>query len=291
MKTRPIPYRTIEYTEGEHIPYLHFPMLDNTGIVSHLFTTRLGGVSEGIFATMNLSSNRGDDKTKVLENYRRVAMQLGCEEKDFCFSDQTHTTNIRVITEDDRGKGMVRPQDYKDIDGIITNVPGIALGTFYADCVPLYFVDPVHRAIGLSHSGWRGTVGRMGEVTVREMSRTYGSDAKDLLCAIGPSICVSCYEVSTDVADEFIRAFDIKNTPAWDGQGNDFDTILWKKENDKWQLNLWAANVRVLRDAGVRPENISVSNVCSACNPDLLFSHRVTKGKRGNCGAFMMLKP
>ena len=93
------------------------------------------------------------------------------------------------------------------------------------------------------------------------------------------------------MAEEFIRAFGIKNTPAWDGQGNDPYTILWKKENDKWQLNLWAANVQVLRDAGIHAENISVSNVCSACNPDLLFSHRATKGKRGNCGAFMMLKP
>lgn len=291
IKITPVPYETIEYTEGRVIPHFYFPMLERTGLVSHLFTSRLGGVSEGIFSTLNLSSNRGDDKEKVLENYRRVAEELGCTSNDFCFSDQTHTTNIRVITEEDRGKGITKKQDYTDIDGIITNVPGIALGTFYADCVPLYFLDPVKKAIALSHSGWKGTVNRMGEKTVEEMKRAFGSDPKDLLCCIGPSICVSCYEVSKDVADAFTEAFEIKDIPSWDKEKHDFNTILWKKENEKYQLNLWAANVRVLLDAGVDPKNISVTNICSACNSDLIFSHRKTDGKRGNCGAFIMLKP
>ena len=118
-------------------------------------------------------------------------------------SDQTHTTNVRVITEEDRGKGILRPQDYSDVDGMITNVPGIVLVTSYADCVPLYFVDPVRKAIGLSHSGWKGTVGHIGQKTVEKMHEVYGSEPKDIVAAIGPSICQSCYEVSDDVAEAF----------------------------------------------------------------------------------------
>lgn len=106
----------------------------------------------------------------------------------FVFTDQTHTTNVRRVTAEDAGKGIVKERDYTDIDGLITNEPGLVLSTFYADCVPLYFVDPVHRAIGMSHSGWKGTVGKMGEATITAMKREFGTEAKDLVCAIGPSI-------------------------------------------------------------------------------------------------------
>lgn len=280
---------SVEYREGKVIPHFVFPEFEKTGIVSHLFTTRQGGVSEGFFSTMNLSSNRGDDKEKVLENYRRVAAELGCDSRDFCFSDQTHTTNLRVITEEDRGKGMVKPQDYKDIDGIMTDVPGIALGTFYADCVPLYFLDPVNKAIAISHSGWKGTVGKIGALTVQKMKETYGSKPEDILCGIAPSICVDCYEVSSDVAEAFIEAFEIVDIPKWQGCG-DMDAILYKKSEEKYQLNLWKACVETLLSAGASEKNISVTNVCTCCNPDLLFSHRASQGKRGNLGAFMMLR-
>ncbi len=279
---------TIEYKNGQKIPYFSFPEFEKTGLVKHLFTTRLGGVSEGCFSTLNLSSNRGDDKEKVMENYRRIAKELGCELQDFCFSDQTHTTNLRVITEEDRGKGIVKPQDYTDVDGILTNVPGLALGTFYADCVPLYFLDPVHKAIGLSHSGWKGTVGKIGALTVRKMQEVYGSNPEDILCGIAPSICVDCYEVSKDVADEFVKVFDIKYMPKWMGSG-DMNHILYQKSEEKYQLNLWKACKDTLLEAGIKNEHISVTGICTCCNPDLLFSHRASQGKRGNLGAFMML--
>lgn len=130
--------------------YLTFPTLEDTGIVEHLFTTRLGGVSEGVLGTMNLSFQRGDDESNVLENYRRVAKALHCWPDDIVCSHQTHTTNIRKVTAADRGKGVIRPRDYSDIDGLITDEQGIALATFFADCVPLYFVDKTHKAIGLA---------------------------------------------------------------------------------------------------------------------------------------------
>lgn len=260
------------------VPLLHVPLLESTGIVKEGFSTRAGGVSEGIFSTMNLSFTRGDKREAVEENYRRIAQALDVDYGRFVFSDQTHTTNVWQVTEKDAGNGITREREYPDIDGLITNVPGLVLTTFYADCVPLYFVDPVHRAIGLSHSGWRGTVNRMGQVTIERMQEAYGTDPADLICAIGPSICQDCYEVSEDVIEQFAAAF-----PGHEAE------LFYRKENGKYQLNLWRANEIVLTEAGVKPEHLAVTDICTCCNPKNLFSHRASHGKRGNLAAFLCL--
>ena len=130
---------------------------------------------------------------------------MGVAVEDMVLSKQTHTTNVRVVTEEDKGKGVIRERDYTDVDGMITNVPGICLVTSYADCVPLYFVDPVKKAIGLSHSGWRGTVGKIGKNTVQLMQENFGSKPEDLLAAVGPSVCMDCYEVSEDVIEQIVQ--------------------------------------------------------------------------------------
>jgi len=195
------------------------------------------------------------------------------------FSDQTHTANVRVITEKDRGNGLTRPKDFFDVDGMVTNVPGLILTTFYADCVPLFFVDPIHKAIGLSHSGWHGTVDRIGEATLKKMKEEYGTNAEDVVAAIGPSICVDCYEISQDVAVEFINRF----------SSNEIDQILFPKENKKYQLDLWKTNELILLEAGVKKENIEVTDICTCCNPEFLFSHRASHGERGNLAAFLTL--
>lgn len=264
--------------ENRVLPLLKFSLFEETGIVKHCFTTRMGGVSEGIFSSLNLSFTRGDREADVRENYRRIAAALQVDEERIVCSDQTHTTNVRVVTEQDFGKGLIRPRDYTDVDGLITDIPGVTLVTYFADCVPLYFVDPVHRAIGVSHSGWRGTVGRMGQATLDAMGEAYGTCPEDVLCAIGPSICQDCYEVSADVAEAFAKEF----------AGHE-DQILQAKPNDKYQLDLWEANRIVLLDAGVRAEHLAVTDICTCCNPKLLFSHRASHGKRGNLGAFLAL--
>ena len=193
-------------------------------------------------------------------------------------SDQTHTVHIRQVTEADKGKGVLQKKDYTDIDGLITNVPGITLTTFYADCVPLFFLDPVNKAAGLAHSGWRGTVGRMGEKMVRAMKDTFGSEPENLYAGIGPSICQDCYEVSADVADRFREEF----------QGYEEDAgLLYKTKPRKYQLNLWKANEIVLTEAGILREHISFPGICTCCNPEFLFSHRASQGKRGNLCAFL----
>ncbi len=269
-----------EKTTKEGVSYLTFPLLERTNLVKHGFSTRIGGVSKGHLGSMNLSFSRGDDREAVCENFRRMAKALSVDVDSFVFSVQTHTTNVLRVTGKDRGKGFVRPTDYKDVDGLITNEPELCLATFYADCVPLYFVDPIHKAIGLSHSGWRGTVGRMGQVTLQRMQEEFGTNPKDVIAAIGPSICQDCYEVSEDVIEAFRREFARK----------DWDSLYYKKENGKYQLNLWRANEIVLLEAGVLKEHMAVTNLCTCCNCETLFSHRASHGKRGNLAAFLALK-
>ena len=273
----------LKYKNGQHIfdereekgvPYLSFPLLEQTGVVRHGFSTRLGGVSKGHCATMNISTTRGDEPEAIEENRRRIAAAIGVEPTDFTYTHQTHTTNVAVVEEKDRGGKFL------DTDGMVTDVPGICLVTFYADCVPLFFVDPVHRAIGLSHSGWRGTVGRMGKVTLELMQEQYGTDPAQVFAAIGPSICQECYEVSGDVIGEFQEAFD---ESLW-------QELFYEKTDGKYQLDLWRANQIVLTEAGVRREQIAFTNVCTHCNPDILFSHRSTGTARGNLSAFLALR-
>lgn len=270
----------MKVVEREGVPFLVFPGLDETEAVIHGFSTRMGGVSEGMFSSMNLSFARGDEEGRVRENFARLGRAMGLDCRNLVFSDQTHTSNVRVVTEADRGKGFVREKDYRDVDGLVTNVPGLVLAAFYADCVPLFLVDPVHRAVGLSHSGWKGTVGKIGKCTVELMKEQYGTRPEDLTAAIGPSICQDCYEVSEDVIGQFQEAFE---KTYW-------KEIFYEKPDGKYQLNLWRANELIFREAGLLPERILTTDLCTCCNAKLLFSHRASQGKRGNLGAFLMLK-
>lgn len=274
---------TIE--NGAQVLLLRYPALEETGIVNHCFSTRFGGVSEGIYASMNLNFTRGDERAAVEQNYRNLAEAMGVDYGKLVLADQTHTVNVRKVTEDDAGKGITRPQDYADVDGLITNVPGLVLATSFADCVPLYFVDPVHRAIGMSHSGWRGTVGRIGSVTIEAMRREYGTRPEDLICAVGPSICADCYEVGADVAEEFVRAFSGREREILK-EGR----LCPESGARKYRLDLWKANEIVLAEAGVLPEHISVTDLCTCCNPGVLFSHRASHGKRGGLGGFLCIR-
>ena len=266
--------------EADGVPYFVFRNLEDTGLVRHGFSTRMGGVSRDHLSELNLSFTRGDDPANVRENFRRIAKAIGFDPESLVLSWQTHTTNVRLVTEEDRGRGYTKPLGYTDVDGLITNVPGLVLSTFYADCVPLFFVDPVRRAVGLSHSGWKGTVNRMGAVTLKRMQEAFGTRPEDVRAAIGPSICQDCYEVSEDVALAFKKEF----------RADGDERLLYRKENGRYQLNLWRANEIVLLEAGLRPEHLAVTNVCTCCNPELLFSHRASGGKRGNLGAFLGLK-
>ena len=288
---------------GEEIPLLKFPMLEACDRIEHGITTRLGGVSEGMFASLNLSFSRGDEKERVQENFRRVADELDVTEDRFVFTEQEHADKVRVVTEEDAGKGLTCERDYSCVDALVTNVPRLVLSVFVADCVPVFFVDPVRRAIGLAHSGWKGTAGRISEKTLRLMSEKYGTRAEDVLCGIAPSICQSCFEVRRDVAGVFAKEFagreaevmclpEAKDAPSVSGAdvASLKERLRGDDPEDKFHLDLWAANRLILEDAGVLPEHISVTDVCTCCNTDLLFSHRGSNGRRGNLGAFLMIR-
>lgn len=286
---QPSPFIVTEQViEGDELAMVTFPLLSETNLVEHGFTTRLGGVSKGPYASMNLGLSRKDDPAAVRENYRRAALALHRQPQDIVLSYQTHTSNIRKVTEDDRGKGFSMERDYKDVDGLMTDVPGMLLVTLHADCTPLFFLDPVHPAIGLAHAGWRGTAGRIGAKMVTKMQEAYGTDPSDLLVVIGPSICGDCYEVGEDVAEIFRNTFgetackeqEILREGGLQGQ------------KDKYRLNMWAANVLQLKEAGVKPAHLCVSGICTCENSDIFFSHRaVHGGERGNLGAFLSLNP
>ena len=263
------------------VPYLSFKALEDTGMVINGFSTRLGGASKGRFATMNFSYSREDDPADVLENFTRMADALGVERDRMVVSYQTHTTNVRRVTREDEGKGVIRERDYRNVDGLITDVPGITLVTFYADCVPLYLVDPVHHAIGLSHSGWRGTVRRMGQVTMDAMKEAFGTRPEDVTACIGPSICRDCFEVGEEVAEAFADAFDPKYRDA---------LYRANAKPGKYQLDLWKANEIIFQEAGVPKEQIHTTNICTMCNSDYLFSHRRVGEERGNLAAFLSIR-
>lgn len=260
------------------IPVIQYQSLMNTGCVEHGFSTRLGGVSKGVFSSMNLSYTRGDDHQKVTENFQRFCHTLHIDWKKIVSTDQTHTANVRVVTEADAGHGIISPKRFFNVDGQVTNVPGLPLISYHADCVPLFFVDPVKKAIGLSHSGWKGTVQRIGANTIKSMKDNFGSNPKDIIGVIGPSICQECYEVSADVALAFKKEFRMS------------DQLMYEKPNHKFQLNLWEANYQVMTDSGMLPEHITITKWCTGCHSDLLWSHRKNENERGSLAAFLCLK-
>ena len=283
------------------VPYLSFPVLSQFSFIKHGFSTRLGGVSSGVLATMNFGSDSGpyqDTPENVMENYRRIADAIGVEVNSMVISKQVHKTNIRRVTREDCGKGLLIPRDYDEIDGLITDQPNITLVTKYADCVPLYFVDPVKKAIGLTHSGWRGTVAGIGRITVEEMKRAFDCKPEDILAVIGPSICKDCFEIGEDVAEEFKKAFpnyeretilqtlDTAHPKASHTLSTEIQDLTQQK---KYLCDLWKANRQVLLQTGLLSEHIHISGVCTCCNPELLFSHRKTQGKRGSLAAFLAL--
>ncbi len=272
--------------DGSNLRFLTFEgfeKLEEQGLIRHCFSTREGGVSKGIYESMDLSFTMGDDLENVYENFDRLTAVIGTTKENIVSTNQQHTTNVRRVYKEDAGKGIVRP-GFKDVDGLVTNERGLALIVFGADCVPVMLVDPVKKAIGVCHSGWRGTVGRIGENTVRLMEEEFGSRPEDIVCGIGPSICASCYEVSEDVAAEFRKSFPGRENeviadsyPAPDGK------------EMKYKLDLWKANRIVLTDAGVKDGNICVTDICTRCNPGLLFSHRKAGRERGNNAGLLMM--
>ncbi len=261
------------------IPYLTYNSLSEIDFINHAFSTRLGGVSTDEFTSMNLAFNRGDSPENVTENYKRFCKSAGFDYKSLTASSQDHHTFVRAVTKENVGVGIYKPGDIESVDALITDEPGVTLVTYYADCTPLFFVDTKQKAIGLAHAGWRGTVGRIGDNVVKKMQSLYGTNPSDIKAAIGPAISVCCYEVDKPCADNFLALDELDSTK-----------FVFPKDNGKFMIDLLETNRQILVHAGVKNENITVCDVCTNCNSELLWSHRATKGHRGTMSAFMCIK-
>lgn len=257
--------------------YLTFPALEEQAWFAHCFSTRMGGVSQGIYASMNFREDAEDTEEHVRENYRRIAAVLGMDVGRFVRSRLVHGNRIHLVTAEDYGEGTVRPAALCGYDGLMTDQPGVTLVATFADCVPIYFADPVHRAVALSHSGWRGTVAQIGRETLKAMGEVFGTRAEEVLVGIGPCICGDCYEVGEEVILEFQKEMDLEG-------------IVREKGNGKYQLDLRKANQKILLQNGVEKEHLFTADICTCCNSEYLFSHRATQGKRGNLGAFLGIR-
>lgn len=271
--------KTMTLNEKSGVKYLTYNSLSAIPFINHAFSTRIGGVSEKEFASMNLSFGRGDSDENVTENYKIFCNAAGFEYKTLTASAQDHHTFVRKVTVKDCGVGIYKPRDMQSVDALMTNEPNVTLVTYYADCTPLFFVDKSKKVIALAHAGWRGTAGEIGKKTVEAMISAYGCQAKDIIAAIGPTISKCCYEVDESCADEFKKLDYL-----------DKNKILFKKSDGKYMLDLIETNKEILINCGINEENIFLSDICTHCNSDLLWSHRATGGKRGGMCAFMCIK-
>ena len=273
----------VEYTISTGIlPIVESPLFQRETGLEHGFSTRKGGVSKEHLASLNLSFSVEDAKENVLENFRRIGERFGKTPEDFVLSKQSHETKVLKVGTKDRGKGITKDRDYEGIDALITDEKGIILSCFSADCVPILFYDPVHKAVGACHSGWRGTKGKILQNVVEEMRKHFSSNPAEILIAIGPSICKEQYVVSEDLALSFLEDYP--------DLGEDTASPIQRISKDKFQLDLWDLNRRIALNCGIKEENISISGYCTMENPELFFSHRYSQGKRGLQGAFICLQ-
>lgn len=268
--------KTVKINRLGELVYITFPKLTACGAVRHTFSTRLGGVSGGVYSSMNLSFRSGDSRENVEKNYEILCGAVGIDTSHLVLSRQTHTNNVRTVTAEDRGTGYSKPS-FEDVDGLITGESNVALVTQYADCTPLIFCDPVNRVAATSHADWRGTASAIGEVTVEKMVNEFGCKRENIIAAIGPCIGSCCYEVDTPVYEAFSKL------PI------SLDGVFKRVDNEHFMLDLKLANRRILEHSGVRPENIDVADICTCCEHDAMHSHRATAGKRGNLAAVIEL--
>ena len=241
----------------------------------HCFSTRLGGVSSGPLSSLNLGMHRGDPDENVRENYRILGEAVGFLPEETVFTRQVHEKTVERVGRAQRGRGLLSPVT-EGCDGLVTNEPDVALTVFSADCTPILFYDPVARAVGAAHAGWRGTALGIAAETVRRMQEEFGCRPENIRAAIGPCICQNCFETDEDVPEAMRKALGAEAEAAIRPSGN------------KYYVNLKMLNAMWLRRAGV--EHIDTARECTACEPQRFWSHRRVGNARGSLAALIKLK-
>ncbi len=257
-----------------------FNQLSTFGNITHFVSTRSGGISDKCFTSLNMGFHVGDDNFRVLQNRRILSEDVAIDLMKFTFANQCHSANVAIVCDDFRGKGAVDKADaLANTDGMITNVRNICLCTLVADCVPILLYDPVQEVIGSLHAGWKGTLRKIVPEAISSMIRHYGSKADDIYAALGPSSGPCCYEVGEDVCNE-----------ARVSLGNIQGVIKPTGIPGKYIFDQWEANIRQLKEAGVRTEHIESSGLCTMCKKDVFFSARAQQGVTGRFAAGIMLR-
>lgn len=247
-------------------------------ISTHAVSTRLGGKSKSPYLSLNLGLHTGDDANVVRENRKLFCQAAGMDFNKVVTAEQIHGANVVVVGSQHAGKGVSEFETaIKGTDALITNEPNLSLMLFFADCVPVLILDPIRKSIGISHAGWKGTVAKIAQKTILAMQSEFGTRPEDCLVGIAPSIGPCCYEVDSQVANQFKEQF-----VNW--------TDMLQPYQSKWKLNLWLANQQQLLEIGVKNKNIIISEVCTACNKELFFSYRAEQGITGRIAAAISLK-
>lgn len=266
--------------EKNNVKFLVFENMEKAGFINHCFSTKIGGISKGDFASLNLGFARGDKKENVEENFRRISCACGFDYKNMVFGTQTHDNKVLYVDE-----GIVESMDVfksniNGFDGFITDKEEVTLVTFHADCVPLFFADRKNKVIALSHAGWRGTVKNIAGETIKKMQKKFKTEPKDVIAGIAPSIGGCCFQVGEEVVLEFTKEFDFAHKYI----END------KNTEAKFKIDLWGINKELIIKSGVLEENIEAANMCTMCNEELFYSHRRQGEKRGSLAAFMCIR-
>ncbi len=258
--------------------YYEIPSFTRTNLVKHAFSGRKGGFSQGKYSTLNLSFFTEDKSDNVLENRRKFCTELGIDLDSIVCAEQVHGEHIYNVAETDQGRGAYnRDSAIPATDALITKDKGVVLVAFFADCVPIFFLDPVQKVIAIAHAGWRGTVAKIAAKTAQTLFAEYGTESRNLLVGIGPSIGPCHYQVDKPVINRIEEAFPEKSS-----------ILLTERKNGFAQLNLWEANRQQLLAVGVPSANITVAGLCTYCMQERFFSHRA--GMLGRQAAVIMLK-
>lgn len=250
------------------------------------FTGRSGGISEPPYDSFNLAYHVGDNPQHVLENRRCLAEALGFTPETWTSGEQVHDTKIAVVRKNDRGKGYAdRTSAFQDTDGLVTNEPDVLLTSFYADCVPLYFLDPKNKVMGLAHAGWKGTVKLISHAIIDTMEREFGSNRAEIRTAIGPSIGQCCYEVDDMVMGKVREAVEAIGVTQADYEAHSF--FIPSQSDGKTMLNLKELNRIIMIKAGILPTHIECTTWCTSCHPELFFSYRKQNGITGRMASWI----
>lgn len=258
--------------------YLTFTSLEQFPSISHLFSTRNGGISTGCYHSLNFAFQSGDLLSNIHYHYRQLAEVLGTSEENLVTSAQTHTSNIRIVSSSDCGKGLTKQKDFSNIDGLLTNQPNIGIITAHADCNAIFFFDPVNKVIGLAHSGWSGTLKNIAGNMIQQMTQEFYCNPDHIIIGIGPSLCQKCFEVDFDVSEQFIRA-------------NSLYQPFIEYTSKKAYIDLRKIILFQLGLQKIPLDNISQMDLCTKCRPDLFYSHRNQGTQRGVMVAAMILHP